>query len=280
MAWPELSRCERFVDWSWFQNKGWPLHQPFDVDAFCRDHPEVDGAVLRFCWPSGAKDEHYDHYFDGFQRNGKKVLGYGWPNPTKSVTSVMNDWMRALGSRIPPALFSDWEETGTFNGKTKAQITEHLRVMHLEARQAFPDQAHGMYSRAAWLDAHIIVADWFHEIRWWLAHWPFPPPDFNDQASTFAELDAMLPIDNGFTPFRGSAVKIRQENVVGWQASSRLAIVPNGRSDGGYFLKSYLLPLFQDDDDDTIPLPPPDVQPIPIRLEVPAGRTEVEVVEV
>ena len=63
MPWPK--ECKRFVDWSYYQSLGPPDYEPFDVDQFCEEHPEVDGAVLRFVWPSLNKDQHYDHYYDG-----------------------------------------------------------------------------------------------------------------------------------------------------------------------------------------------------------------------
>lgn len=258
MPWPK--ECERYVDWSFYQNHGWPLYKPFDIDAFCAAHPEVDGAVLRFCWPNGSVDQNYTHNYDGFVRNGKRVMGYGWPNPQKHVSFVMEDWKKALGERIPKVIFKDWEEASTFVGKTNGQLTDCMKATEFAAKVAFPDSVHGNYSRAAWIDKRIIVGDWFHTLIWWLAHWIYPPPDFKNQATSFSELDALLPIDNNFTPYRGKS--IRKDNVIGWQLSSKGLIVPRGTSDMDYFLLDFTDPIFNGG---TPPPPPPEKTEIEVK---------------
>jgi hypothetical protein len=183
-------------------------------------------------------DKHYAHYYDGFTRNGKKVMGYGWGNGQKSVAAVMEDWKRALGERIPVVIFKDWEEASVFQGLTPSRMTDLIRATEDAAMLNF-DVGHGNYSRANWLDNRVVAGDWIHELLWWLAHWIYPP-SLGRQARAFVELDLCLPIDNSFTPYRGSIVKLKESKVGGWQASSRLQIVPRGTSDGGYFLKTFL----------------------------------------
>lgn len=240
MPWPALAECERFIDWSWYQNHGGLLRKPFDVNAFCDAHPEVDGAVIRFCWPSGAVDKHYAHYYDGFKANGKKVMGYGWANGMKAVADTMEDWKTALGDRIPVVIGKDWEEASVFAGMNRGSMTDLIKASHELAQITFPDSEHMDYSRASWLDVHVLAGDWINDRLWWLAHWIYPAPDFADMAKSFAEIDTMLPIDNNFTPYRGRIVNIPLSQVIGWQVGSRFEIVPRGTSDGGYFLKSFL----------------------------------------
>jgi hypothetical protein len=275
MSWPK--ECKRFVDWSFFQSKNY-LGQAIDVDQFCKDHPEVDGAVLRFVWPSGYKDQKYDHYYDGFTNNGKMVMGYGWPNPKKSVANVIDDWEAALGKRVPKAMFGDWEEVSTFDGKSPAQLTDHMRALHVEKSSRFPTVIHGEYSRAAWLDKHIIGNAFTRALNWWLAHWIYPPPDFRDEASSFSELDALLPIDNNFTPWRGKVILIPVESVVGWQASHVLDILPRGKSDGGYFTNAFLDLVFNGGTTEPEPEPEP-TEKAEIEVKVTKGEADIKVVE-
>jgi hypothetical protein len=189
MPWPAADQNEQWVDWSWFNNHGWralPPYKPFDVDKFCALHPECEGAVLRFVWPSGKPDQHYAHYYDGFTRNGKKVAGYGWAHPFKPVADVMESWKVALGERVPKLIGTDYEDVTDWN-PTKAQWTSTLQSTWEAQQLTFPNAAHMSYSRASWLDLHIIPGDWFHDILWWLAHWIFPP-SLNRQARHWNEI--------------------------------------------------------------------------------------------
>lgn len=275
MSWPTLIESKRVIDWSWFQNSGWPFYKPFDVEAFLLEHLEVEAAILRFCWPDGSPDKHYPYYYDEFTRLRVPVMGYGWPNSNYPVTRTMDHWKAAMGDRVPKVVFSDWEETDALQG-TKGQLTDLMRNHDAGVSLAFPGIIHGNYSRAHWLDQHIIPSDWLRQQLWWLAHWIYPPPEFNRQAKSFSELDGLLPIDNNFTPFRGNLVQIPADKVVGWQASSKFAIVPRGTSDGGYFKRSFLDPIFGQEPP---PPPPPDEGPIPIELLFPAGKAEVTITE-
>lgn len=249
MPWPDENLCVRGVDWSWFQNDGSDLHRPFDVDAFCIAHPDIELAIIRAVWPNGVTDPHYVHYFDGFTRNGKRVAAYLWPNPQKTIPAMFADWKRALGDRVPKLLAYDYEEATTFIGKTSSQLTVLMRSVWEAAPQNFPSQVHMNYSRGSWLNARIIQGTWINDMRWWLAHYIYPKPDVALQAKSFAEIDALLPIGNSFTPYRGNM--ILQEQVIGWQISSKGQIVPNGTSDMDYLLKSFVASVYG------VEVPPP-----------------------
>ncbi len=274
MSWPEENKSEKWVDWSWFNNHGRPDYTPFDVDDFVEAHPEVDGAIIRAMWPSGVKDAHYDHYFDGFTRNGVHIAAYLWPNPLKTLDAQIEDMKRALGGRIPPLLGYDYEDTGTFAGKTKTQLSTLMARLWDRVHSEFTQSRHINYSRASWLDAHINPGDWFHEIKWWLAHWIYVDSS-RHQANHWREIDDLLPIDNTWTPFRGRVVKIEQKNVMAWQGSARGEIVPRGYSDLDWFLKSFVGPIYGG-----IVPPPPGPDPVPVEVVVPAGKTIVTVREV
>ncbi len=277
MSWPKESDSYKFIDWSYFNNQGWPRYKPFDVAKFCELHPEVDGAVVRFMWPGGKQDQHFEHYFDGFTEARKMVAGYGWTNPGKSIATNIANAKAALGSRIPRLIGFDYEEVTDWN-YSKPQWTNALRNMWDAQRSEWPDSGHMSYGRAGWLDDNISAGDWFHEIDWWLAHWIYPPPDWNRQASHWSEIDLLLPIDNNFTPYRGRVVKIQEERVKGWQISSRGDIVPRGFSDMGYFLKEFIDPFYEQ------PEPPPDPgsdpgDPVPVEIHFPEGSIDLTVVE-
>ena len=242
MSWPTLNESERTTDWSYFQYDR--LLRPHDIDKFCADHPEVEAAVIRFVWPSGVKDAKYDHYYDGFTRNGKIVMGYGWPNPWKSVGWVLDKWMAAMGDRVPKVIFGDWEEVSTFEGKSPAQLADHMKALNAEKHKRLPDVVHGEYGRGGWFDGNLLFSDEIRAYNYWLAHWPYGAPDFKDQAHTFSEMDAWLPIDNNFTPYRGRIAQIPESSVVGWQATSQLDYLSRGWLDGGYFKKSFTDPIF------------------------------------
>lgn len=278
MPWPAANLSERWVDWSWYNNRGrWtlPPYKPFDVDAFCAAHPEVHGAVIRAVWPNGSKDKHYDYYFDGFTRNDKRVAAYCWPNPQKAVYLVMEDWKRALGERMPKIIGQDYEEASTFVGKSKAQITTTMQQTVAAARIEFTQSETLVYARGSWLDQWIMPGDWLYDISFWLAHWIYPPPDYRDAAAHWSEVETVLPISNNFTPSRGRIVKIPVENVKGWQFSSSGEIVPRGRSDMDFFLKSYIEPIY-----DGAEPPEPPAEKLAIELRVPAGKVDVTVREI
>jgi hypothetical protein len=277
MPWPEGNR--RLVDWSFFNNHGWPLHKPFDVDAFCELHPECQGAILRFNWPGGKPDQHYAHYYDGFERNGKIVAGYGWASPFKTASANMELAKIALGERVPKLIGFDYEDVTDW-APTNLQWTNCLRTTWEAQQITFPESEHMSYSRAGWLDSHIIVGDWFHKIIWWLAHWIYPPPDFNRQAKHWSEVERMLPIDNNFTPFRGRVVKIQEENVKGWQISSRGEIVPRGFSDLNLFQNSFIDPIYSGGSGPgPEPGPDPDPDPVDVTIAFPEGKINLEVKE-
>jgi len=275
MPWPDESVCERWVDWSWYQNDATLLHRPFDVDAFCAAHPDVQGAIIRAIWPDGTPDKHYAHYYDGFERNGKKVMAYLWPNPQKAVPLMVADWKRALADRIPKAIGYDYEEASTFAPATNGQLTSVMRASWEAAHLAFPGVVHLNYSRGSWLDARIIAGEWIHDMLWWLAHYIWPVPDVQQTATSFEQMDALLPIGNDFTPSRGKLVKLKVERVVAWQFTSRLMIVPKGTSDGDYLLRSFVGQVFGG----APPPPPPPAAKVPVEIRVPAGQIELTVTE-
>lgn len=273
MSWPKLSDCIRYVDLSYFQNQGWPLHKPFDVDVFCAENPEVELAIVRFIWPGGAPDRHYAHYHDGFQRNGVWTAGYGWGNPTKTVTAVMEDWRAALGDRVPPLVARDWEEASTFTGVSDRAVTDHMKAMVQACPVAFPSvEAWLDYSRGRWIDDRVLAGPWFQDLDWWLAHWIYPP-NLGRQAYGFAETDPLLPVGNDFTPYRGQHVA--QKAVKAWQISSWGKLNPFPRIDFGYALRSYVEPVFTGQ----APEPDPEPDPVPVEVRVPAGKVTVTVKE-
>jgi len=269
MPWPMLIKCEKGTDWSYWQNDATLLHRPFDVDEFCDNHPSVRMAVVRAVDSKCAPDRHFGHYYDGFLRRGLDVAAYVWPNPTKAIAWVMEQWKRGLGDRVPKLLAQDHEETETFAGKTKAQRTDCLEETWEAAHVSFPDTTHIGYSRGNWLKDWIIVADWFHKIKWWIAHYIYPEPGVAKQASSFAVVDAMLPISNNFTPARGP---ILVENVIGWQFSDKGLLVPRGTLDMDYFLKSFVGPIYGE----PVPVPSPKV---PITIQVPKDKVDIRIVE-
>ena len=271
MPWPDESLCERWIDWSWYQNHGGLTNRPFDVDAFCAAHPDIQGIIIRACWPDGRVDQHYAHYYDGFARNGLKVAAYLWPNPQQTIATVTSNWRRAIGDRVPRLIGYDYEEAYTFVGAPNSLVTSCLRASWEAAQLTFPGSVPLNYSRGSWLDARITGGTWMNDMRWWLAHYIYPRPDVAQTATSFEEIDARLPIDNGFTPARGRIITV--DRVVAWQFTSRLMIVPNGTSDGHYLLKSSVREVYS-----VSPAPPPP-EKIPVELRVPIGRTDVTVIE-
>jgi len=269
MPWPSLDQNERWVDWSWYQNDGTTQHKPFDVDVFCRNHPEVDGAIIRAVWPDGSTDQHYEHYYDGFLRNGKKVGAYLWPNPQKTIANMLKDWNTALSGRLPKLLAYDWEEASTFLGKSNAQLTSLMQSLWAALPGFYGEQTHIFYSRGSWLDSRITVGEWFHSIKFWLANYIYPDDNPPLMATHWSEIDKFLPIDNGFTPRRGP---VKVENVVGWQFSSFGKIVPNGTSDMDYFLKSFVGPIYGE----PVPVPSPKV---PIEIRASLDKVDIRIVD-
>jgi hypothetical protein len=273
MSWPSLSESCRAVDWSIFnwEYRPWPIKKPKDVQKFLADHPKIEVAILRFGWPDGSPDPYYPTYFDEFTDAGVKVMSYGWPNKHKSPSAVMEDWKRALGDRVPRVLWSDWEDAYVLSELSQFQMQDLMRKHYLSVANHFPDQAQGFYGRGGWLDEHVgSPPEWFYEIDWWVAHWPFPPPDFKNQATSFAELDAMLPIDNNFTPYRGKVVKIPVNKVKGWQATSDL----DGHGDAGYFLRSYIDQKFDGAEPEPAPIEKPEIE-----VRVVKGEATIKVIE-
>jgi hypothetical protein len=268
MTWPLADQSERWVDWSWYQNDGTLFHRPFDVDAFCAAHPYVEGAVIRAVWPDGTPDKHYPHYYDGFERNGKKLAAYLWPNPRKTIATMVDDWKRGLGDRVPKLLGYDYEEASTFVGKTNQELTSLMRASWEAAHQHFPAQSHVNYSRGSWLVSRIVAGDWIHVMKWWMAHYIYPDQVLPLLAAHWSEVDAMLPISNTFTPGRGP---VRVENVVAWQFSSGGKIVPNGTSDMDYFLKTYVALVYGQP---MPPPPPPPASDLPLFLRQRAGQLD------
>ncbi len=266
MSWPALTQLSKWVDVSWWQNNGPPEHEPFDVDAFFQANPQVEGGFIRAIWNDGSVDEHYPHYFDGFSRNGRKVAAYLWPNITKTIDQVVEDWQVALGDRVPPLLALDFEETSQNAGRSRADLTANMQASFDALRATFPEATVIGYSRASWLDEHINVGTWFHELRWWLAHWIFPG-DLGREAFSFEEVDGILPIDNDRVPWRGNVVRIEPDNVVGWQFSSKgqLARV-NTAVDLDYFLRSFLDEVYDEDGEEPEPTPSERLRVIAQRL--------------
>ncbi len=272
MPWPTLEESYRITDWSYFQMTNSITRRPYDIDKFCEENPHVDGAVVRFCWPSGVKDPKYDHYYDGFTRNGKIVMGYGWPNVYHSVARVLDDWERAMGDRVPKVIFGDWEEASSITGATPARITNHLKALNDGKHQRFPSVVHGEYGRGGWLDNNMIWDDSMRQLNWWIAHWIWGAPDFNRQAHSFAEMDAWLPIGNSFTPNRGRVARILVESVKGWQATSRLKYLSRGNLDGGYFTREFIDPIYNGG---TEPQPPTKKAIVEVTAEVVQGEAEI-----
>lgn len=271
MAWPDELESERWVDWSWYQNDGGLFHRPFDVDAFCAAHPDIQGAIIRACWPDGSIDQHYAHYYDGFTSNGLRVAAYLWPHPQQAIATVTANWRRAVGDRVPRLIGYDYEEASTFVGAPNSLVTSCMRASWEAAQLTFPGAIHMNYSRGSWLDSRVTGGSWMNEMRWWLAHYIYPIPTVAQTATSFEEIDARLPIDNGFTPYRGRI--LTTERVVAWQFTSRLAIVPRGTSDGDYLLKSFVQPIYGG------PPAPPPAEKVPVEIRVPAGKTNVTVIE-
>lgn len=268
MAWPRLDKSRRTIDWSWFNAKGWLIRKPLDVEEYLARHA-VEVAVLRFCWPSGAPDPYYPIYFDAFQAAGIPVMGYGWPNGKVSLLQTMENWKRALGDRVPEVLWSDWEEADVLDHLNQAALGDWI-YRHNEQVDLTFSSIHGNYSRAYWLDEQVgRKSAWLDALLWWLAHWIWPPY-LGRQAQSFVELDALLPIDNNFTPFRGNIVKLPEARVVGWQATSKL----DGHGDGGYFKRSFIDPIFNGEE------PPPPPVPISVDLSYPVGALDVTLTEV
>ena len=272
MPWPSLAESYRITDWSYFQAKD-VLNRPYDIDLYCNEHPEVDGAVLRFCWPDGTKDQKYDHYYDGFTANGKIVMGYGWPNVWRTVQRVVDDWLKAMGNRVPKVIFGDWEEASSITGASAAKITDHMKALNVEKHNRIP-VVHGEYSRAGWLDGNVIASAEIRALNWWLAHWIYPPPDFKDEAKSFSELDALLPIDNNFTPYRGKIVLIPEASVKGWQATHTLTM-PRGSLDGGYFKRSFIDPIYFPQQPPQPPQPPAEKAIVKVKATVTQGAADI-----
>src|SRR3989304_6283702 len=174
MPWPSLDQNERWVDWSWYQKE--VSEQPFDVDVFCRNHPEVEGAIVRAVWPDGSVDQKFAHYYDGFQRNGKKVAAYLWPNPQKTIANMVKDWNTALSGRLPKLLAYDWEEASTFLGKSNAQLTSLMQSLWAALPGFYGEQTHIFYSRGSWLDFRITAGELLHSTKILPdPHSPIPP---------------------------------------------------------------------------------------------------------
>jgi len=251
MAWPELSKTIKAVDVSWYQHDGTDQRRPFDVDLFCEKHPDVELALIRACWPSGKPDAHYPHYFDGFMRNDVKVAAYLWPNPIRPISEVADNWKRALGDRVPDLLELDLEltfyQSDTIITANAKESIERLRIL-------WPDPAVIPYTRATWWDQHITDPDWFRDMRFHLAHYPYITYDQRAGkwrvAYSFGEVTSKLPIDNGFTPFRGAA--IRQEQVVAWQFTDKGRLAPvRGAIDLDFYSRPWVESVYGDFADET-----------------------------
>lgn len=271
MSWPTLEESVRTVDISWWQNSGWPLRNPFDVDQFCELNPDVELAILRLNWPGGPKDSHYDHYYEGFVRNGRKVAAYVWPD-------TIERWKLWFGDRVPKMICSDHETHSGNQGQTRDFYTSELHRTQENLRLAFPSAtvlARSPYSRGNWLDEHILPSERVNNYRWWLAHYPYPPHlGGNRQVRSFAELDPILPIDNDFTPYRGRNHNIPPENVVGWQASDRAELPgTHGRIDIGYWRRAHIAVIYDEELDD------PPTEPELVRIEVSGPEGSYEIVQ-
>lgn len=271
MPWPTIAESIKAIDISYYQNNGGLTRQPFDVDAFVAANPDVGLVIIRALWPGGSPDPHYPHYFDGFTRNGVRVAAYLWPaDPSK--------WLAALGDRVPKLIGSDHEDWSGNSDMTPAQLTAELHRTQDNLRLSFPAAtvlAKTPYSRGSWLDANIQPSTRVNEYDWWLAHYPYPPYlGGTRQATSFAELDSMLPIDNGFTPYRGRVHNITPDKVKGWQASSRGQLPGiKGAVDLGYWLRSFVAGVY---DEPEQPTPPPTDRP-KVEVTVKFNLSEVDV---
>lgn len=277
MPWPKLHHLGKAIDISWWQNQGWPFYTPMDLAAVLAANPQVELVIMRAVWPDGSKDQHYDGFYDAASSAGRRVSAYLWPNPVRTLSQVIEDWKRALGDRVPPLIGVDYEESSTFEGVTKGHLTTRLRDAY-EAVETTFDATAMNYSRANWLDGHILAGDWVGAMNWWLAHWIYPPT-LNRQAQNYAEVDALLPIDNSWTPYRGGVIKIPEANVVGWQFTSQGRLSPWTKNlDLDYFKRTFLSEVYGSSGDD--PEPPPDEpELVPVELRVPKDRVTVTVTE-
>lgn len=284
MSWPNLEGSVKAVDLSWYQNTGWPLRKPFDVDLFCAENPDVELAIVRVNWPGGSPDQHFAHYYDGFERNGVKTLAYVWSNVNHTIQQIEANWKRALDGREPKALLPDHETWSGNENASKLVLTRDLHRSVELAERLFSGEvvvktSSNPYSRGGWLDAHIIPSAQVDGYKWWLAHYPYPPQyGGNRQVTSFDEMDPLLPIDNNFTPWRGRVHSIPSENVVGWQFSSKGALEGAlGSIDLNYFRRSFVETLF--DEQPPEPPEPPPAEKVPVEIVVPAGKVNVTITE-
>lgn len=282
MAWPAADQVERWLDLSWFINQG-PDHnyEPIDLAEFLEKNRDIDGCYIRACWPSGQPDKYFTTYYDATVDAGRKVAIYLWASHIYSVAQLRQKWTVALAGRKAPMGAIDVEESLYFKG-TPSVLSKTLMAA-LPLADELLDCETDLYSRATYWEPHIIHGLWAMQRKFWVAAYTsFHFPDGLRVAMNHAEVDRLLPIDNGFTPYLANKV-IKPEQVVGWQFSNK-GDLPGyrGGMDLNYFLGTHIqerygeMPLPGDEPDPPAEKPVVKVQFTPASVDLQVERLGVE----
>ena len=129
------------------------------------------------------------------------------------------NWKVALDGRKPKGAIKDIELHWNLS---KIALTNH-ESRALDAADKFFGFEVDTYSRASFNDEYLEFGSWLGGRRIIVAHYPLFFPILGTskwrQARNHAEVNALLPIDNSFTPYLGR--NILRAKVVGWQFSAK-----------------------------------------------------------
>jgi hypothetical protein len=286
MPWPALAELVKAYDVAIYQNKTYskPNWQegriPWPETA--AQHPEVKVIFVRVAGNKGGPDWDFQYNYDGALEVGYKTAIYGFASPGISISTILNSWWKpGLDGRKPKLIVLDCEIA---NGKTPAEVTKHIRDLLAAIRREWPGVEVWLYSADWWWSGNIVHG-WENEEKFWWAHYVHIVQNPNGTwrvAWSFEEVDSKLPISNNFTPYMGTS-KVLIANVEAWQLSSGGIVYPitrpiylDPRVDLTYMRLSAYTRIWGE----VQPPPPPVTEPIPVRIEVPRGKTLVTVEEV
>lgn len=280
MSWPELAKSVKGFDLSQYNNWANSLTNReqgrIDFGQLRARNPDVELAVIRACATSYI-DADWEYNWAGAEGNFQRIA-YVNNDPTWAVNGAQGEmWKRALGDKDHQVLIYDCESAfGRSLGVVTQDIQEGLDFL----RTNFPN-AHVIIYTAEWFWRARVEHGWEADEEVWTAHYIYVTQDASGKwrtAVSYAELDPLLPIHNGFTPRLPTGFK--QENQVGWQATSSGIIAPIARpsllprTDLNYFLQTWVDEHLDGEVD-----PPPDTGPAEVTITFVEGEIDLTVIE-
>jgi len=248
MSWPNLSESVLVLDVSIYQNRYYNTDTPergrIDFDELKKLNPEITGIISRAAGSWSGADPDFQHNYDKSGEAGFDQVAYVNQNPDKTWKWLLDEWKKAIGSRIPKAIVLDCESFG-YPPKSPEVITSATQDNLKAIADTWPE-AHIIDYTARWAwDSHWVHG-WESDIYLWAAHWIYVVQEAGGDwrcAEHFDEITSVLPIDNGFTPVMPAGYS--KDKLVGWQCSERGIIAPITKNLGDIFAPRVDLNFFK-----------------------------------